>query len=239
MDRVVPWLIGDIAKPDTQGRACGSGEDIQAAACEPFVEREPCACEKYLFPTFELETLDWSWEPITDDDGIHEPDRCLFGVGAPSIQEDETRPVGRPDITFTVSQYETELLLDGLSSIINELSAQVEGPPIVADNRRRRCDDMVALRRRLLSLSDSRKPQKTSYNCGHVWQRWSAATLHCTICGNLKADLANRASVPPTRVDIVGQSFDVVEVAPENVVAWDAEQRRLQAEGAYDWEDDQ
>ena len=195
MNRVVPWLMGDITKPDVQGRACGSGEDIQAAACEPLVEREPCACEKYLFPTFELETLDWSWEPITDDDGIHEPDRCLFGVGDPSIQEDEMRPVGRPDITFTVSQYETELLLDGLSSMINELSAQPQGPPIVADNRRRRCDDMVALRRRLLSLGDSDKPYLSSQTlCGHDWQPWSRGVLHCVVCGVLRADLANRAT---------------------------------------------
>ena len=169
---------------DAQGGACGADEVSQATPCEPFVEREPCACEKYLYPTFEIETLDWSWEPITDDDGIHQPDRCLFGVGDPSEKEDEVRPSGSP-----------------------------------------------------ASLGDSRKPQKTSYNCGHDWRHWSKGVLHCTICGVLKADLANRASVPPTRVEIVERSFDVVEVAPENVVAWDDEQRRLQAEGAYDWED--
>ena len=89
MNRVVPWMIGDIVKPDAQGGACGADEVSQATPCEPFVEREPCACEKYLYPTFELETLGWSWEPITDDDGIHEPDRCLFGVSESEKEDDQ------------------------------------------------------------------------------------------------------------------------------------------------------
>lgn len=42
----------------------------------------PCCCGKYTFPTFEVETLDWSWSPITDDDGVHERDRCLSGLRA-------------------------------------------------------------------------------------------------------------------------------------------------------------
>ena len=92
--RSAPTCICEPVGEVSQATSCGSGEDIQATACEPFVEREPpvfdlCACEKYLFPTFELETLGWSWEPITDDDGIHEPDRCLFGVSESEKEDDQ------------------------------------------------------------------------------------------------------------------------------------------------------
>ncbi len=94
-----PTCICEPVAEVSQATSCGSGEDIQATACEPFVERErcawrrdsceTCACEKYLFPTFEIETLDWSWEPITDDDGIHQPDRCLFGVSESEKEDDQ------------------------------------------------------------------------------------------------------------------------------------------------------
>ena len=179
-----------VRTPDAQGGACGSGEDIQAAACEPLVEREPCACEKYLFPTFEVETLDWSWEPITDDDGIHEPDRCLFGVGESSIQEDEMRPVGSAKVTFAVTQDETELLLDGLCTMVNDCV----GP--VGEAGRQWTADVEALLERLrTSLRESDNPHLSSQTlCVHDWQPWSRGVLHCTICGNLKVDLANRAT---------------------------------------------
>jgi hypothetical protein len=63
MDCVVLWLVGNI----------------QAAACETDekVQRTPCCCGKHSFPTFELETLDWSWEPIVEDGGRHEVDGCM------------------------------------------------------------------------------------------------------------------------------------------------------------------
>lgn len=47
----------------------------------------PCCCGKYMFPTFEVETLDWSWSPITDDDGVHERDRCLSGLRADAMDD--------------------------------------------------------------------------------------------------------------------------------------------------------
>ena len=51
----------------------------------------PCCCGKYTFPTFEVETLDWSWSPITDDDGVHEWDRCLSGLRDDAM-DDVVRP---------------------------------------------------------------------------------------------------------------------------------------------------
>ena len=70
---------------DVQGEPCSVDTKQQAA---------PCCCGKYRFPTFELDTLDWSWGPITDDDGVHEADRCLFGLREPSVQESGTHPSG-------------------------------------------------------------------------------------------------------------------------------------------------
>jgi len=52
----------------------------------------PCCCGKFLFPTFELETMDWSFEPITDDGGVHELDKCSLGV-----DQDETVAEGNRD----------------------------------------------------------------------------------------------------------------------------------------------
>ena len=56
--------------------------DVQAEACNhtTIPQATPCCCGKYLFPTFELETMDWSFEPITDGDGVHELDKCLSGL---------------------------------------------------------------------------------------------------------------------------------------------------------------
>ena len=51
----------------------------------------PCCCGKYTFPTFEVGTLDWSWSPITDDDGVHEWDRCLSGLRDDAM-DDVVRP---------------------------------------------------------------------------------------------------------------------------------------------------
>ena len=92
MGRVVPWLAGNVSEAgstsqdvDVQAVPCGTDEKLQAA---------PCSCGKYRFPTFELETLEYSWGPITDDDGVHEADRCLFGLREPSVQESGTHPSG-------------------------------------------------------------------------------------------------------------------------------------------------
>jgi len=181
MNRVVPWLVGDITKPDVQGRGCGSGEDIQAAACGTW----GCACGAYMYPTLEAPP-----EPIVDDDGIHQPDRCLFGVGDPSIQEDEMRPVGSAKVTFTVSEDEAELLLDGLCTMVNDCV----GP--VGEAGRQWTADVEALLERLrTSLHDLDKPHLSSQTlCGHDWQPWSYGVLHCAVCGGLRADLANRAT---------------------------------------------
>ena len=173
-----PTCICEPVAEVPQATPCDSGEDIQATACGTW----GCACGAYMYPTLEAPP-----EPIVDDDGIHQPDRCLFGVGESSVQEDEMRPSGSPEVTFAVTQDETELLLDGLCTMVNDCV----GP--VGEAGRQWTADVEALLERLrTSLGDSRKPQKTSYN--HDWQRWSKGVLYCVMCGNLKVDLANKAT---------------------------------------------
>lgn len=74
------WQVGGDAHM-FDGTPCSARH--QAADCShtTIPQAEPCCCGKYLFPTFELESMDWSFEPITDDDGVHEMDKCLSGVG--------------------------------------------------------------------------------------------------------------------------------------------------------------
>ena len=74
MDCVVPWLVDDI-----QATPCKTGKKMR---------RTPCCCGKYTFPTFELETADWSWSPITDDGGVHGRDKCLVGKDRPFCDHD-------------------------------------------------------------------------------------------------------------------------------------------------------
>ena len=82
----------------------------------------PCCCGKYTFPTFELETLDWSWEPITDDDGVHERDRCLSG-----LRDDAMDDVVRP--SDVVEECRCQDRPSGSADPVGRSFDEVEGSP--------------------------------------------------------------------------------------------------------------
>ena len=126
------------------GSARSQPADVQPVPCNhtTIPQTTPCCCGKYTFPTFELETMDWSSGPITDDYGVHVVDGCLSGLRVGGVQSFSH--------TVTVSPHEIELLIDGLVTMMQDMYGYAgDVAPIVADNRRRHRDNLEALRQRL------------------------------------------------------------------------------------------